>query len=195
MLQALSRPQVNHKYSQDEWWIIYHPPSCLKKMFNPWNRSLRIFSNYHNLQTKITQKSTHRCARLTCITWLTCITSITCITCIICITCITCTLVSLVSLVSLVFPDLLIDWNSEKGESLAHLQLDITMVTITKEKKKKAREEMGSWTDRACQHLRITTSLKISRAKVLKTFDVSDGILFAFLWNMRFLFCFAKVPK
>ena len=138
---------------------------------------------------KITQKSTHRCARLTCITWLTCITSITCITCIICITCITCTLVSHV------FPDLLIDWNSEKGESLAHLQLDITMVTITKEKKKKAREDMGSWTDRACQHLRITTSLKISRAKFLKTFDISDGISVTFLWNMRFLFCFAKVPK
>ena len=57
----------------------------------------------------------------------------------------------------------------------------ITMLTITKEEKKKAREEMGSWTDRGCQHLRITTSLKIARAKVLKTFDRSDGISFTFL--------------
>ena len=40
--------------------------------------------------------------------------------------------------------------------------LNITIITITKEKKKKAREEMGSWTDRGCQHLRITTSLKIA---------------------------------
>ena len=194
MLQALSRPQVNHKYSQDEWWIIYHPPSCLKKLSIPETASYVFSAIIIICKQKITQKSTHRCARLTCITWLTCITSITCITCIICITCITCTLVSLLS-VSLVFPDLLIDWNSENGESLAHLQLDITMVTITKEKKKRAREEMGSWTDRACQHLRITTSLKIARAKVLKTFDISDGISVTFLWNMRFLFCFAKVPK
>ena len=72
---------------------------------------------------------------------------------------------------------------------------NITMITITKEKKKKAREEMGSWTDRGCQHLRITTSLKIAWAKVLKTFDMSDGISFTFLWSLRFLFCFAKVPK
>ena len=59
--------------------------------------------------------------------------------------------------------------------------LNITIITIAKEKKKKAREEIGSWTDRGCQHLRITTSLKISRAKVLKTFDISDGISFTFL--------------
>ena len=39
---------------------------------------------------KITRKSTHRCAILTCITWLTCITRITYITFIICLTCITC---------------------------------------------------------------------------------------------------------
>ena len=58
----------------DESFIT--PTSCLKKMFNPWNRSLRIFSNYHNLQKKITQKSTHRCARLTCNTWISCITTL-----------------------------------------------------------------------------------------------------------------------
>ena len=83
---------------------------------------------------EITRKSTHRCARLTCITWLTYITCITSITWIACITfksfitCISCILVSLLVLVLLI---LLISFASRALNALlVLLLLRLLLVTL-----------------------------------------------------------------